>query len=473
MGATAARRRLARQMPENTTTHLPPRRLIEQVGSVEDLVSQAPEEEAWSEVIHKMDQVYADLVRSQVEVEEKNVNLENAQQFIRSILASMTDVLIVSDMQGIIERVNAALARIVGKDERQLIGHSLIALLDPESRNSVERFFEMVRSHEMVMDREVSLIAADGASVPLSVNCSPRHDSKGRLVGVVWIGRPIGELRRAYTELDTAHNNLRMAQEQLVLAEKMAALGRLVAGVAHELNNPISFVFGNMHALQRYGANLTRYLKALDDGLAEAELNTLRHELKIDKIAKDIAPLVEGTLEGAERVRDIVQELRRFSSTQDQHREVLDLPSIVRTAARWVLNTVPIRPVVDCNFQEPLSVVGHKGHIQQILVNLLQNAVDVMARLPAPRLEITCARAGDSVTTRVRDFGPGIPADVMPNIFEPFYTTKPIGEGTGLGLSISYRMAGDLGGTLNAENHPDGGAVFTLTLPAGSEDDAP
>jgi len=445
--------------------------LSDHVGPVDELVMQSLDEEAWIEVIQKMDSVYSDLIESQVDVEEKNAKLENAQKFIRSILSSMTDVLIVTDMKGIIQRVNTAMANIVGKSEKQMVGDSLLSYFEESSLAAVDAFFEMVHSQETILDSEISLIGENDVLVPLSVNCSTHYDNKGRLVGVVLIGRPIGELRRAYTELDDAHQNLHMAQEQLVLSEKMVALGRLVAGVAHELNNPISFVFGNMHALQRYGANITQYLQALDSDLSAQELKALRAQLKIDKIARDIAPLVDGTLEGAERVRDIVQDLRRFSSAQEQPREDVDLPTILRTATKWVSTTARVRPEVDFQLEEPLSVVAHKGHIHQIVVNLVQNSIDVMADSPSPRLEIGCRLEGDAVKAWVRDFGPGISDEDMPNIFEPFYTTKPIGQGTGLGLSVSYRMAEEQGGKLSAENHPDGGAIFTLTLPMEVKND--
>ena len=439
--------------------------LIDQVTSPEKLGLEPEGEEAWIEVIQKMDTVYSDLVASQVELEEKNSALEEAHHFIGSILSSMTDVLIVCGRNGNIRQVNAALEQLTGRSKASLIGQPLVSLFADDMAPMVAELSERLSTRHVISDCEISLLDAEGASAPLSVNCSSLHDAKGRVIGMVLIGRSIGELRRAYRELDEAHQSLRQAQQQLIFTEKMAALGRLVAGVAHELNNPISFVFGNMHALRRYGESITAYLSALDKGVSGEDAEQLKADLKIDKVIKDILPLVEGTLEGAERVSEIVQDLRRFSSKQSEPKQTFNLPPVLDTAAHWVIKSAKRKPEVTTDMPENMEVFGHKGHIHQIVVNLVQNALDVMEAQPIPRIEISCGRDANMAWIAIRDFGPGIADKDLPHIFEPFFTTKPIGDGTGLGLSISYNMAEEQGGTLTGGNHPDGGALFTLTLP--------
>jgi two-component system sensor histidine kinase HupT/HoxJ len=441
------------------------RRLIQQAGVASALDMNPVSEEAWIEVVQKMDAVYADLVHHQVELERKNAALEEAQQFIGSVLAAMTDVLIVCDRNGRIERANAALEHLTGRAEADLIGEPLASLFSDQSAPFIARFADKISGEEPIADREVSLIDRSGNPTPLAMNCSARYDHRGALLGFVLIGRPVGELRRAYKSLNVAHSELRQAQQQLVVSEKMAALGRLVAGVAHELNNPISFVFGNMHALKRYGERLTQYLQAIDRGESAEKLQTLRAKLKIDRVLADIAPLVDGTLEGAERVSDIVQDLRRFSSTQSEAPDAFDLPRVVRTAVSWVIKAARTKPAMSFDMPETLEIVGRKGPAHQIIVNLVQNAVDVMTDVEEAKLDIAVRTEEDSAVVVVRDNGPGIAADAMQRIFEPFFTTKKLGEGIGLGLYVSYGLAEELGGKLEVFNHPQGGAMFTLRLP--------
>ncbi len=438
--------------------------LIDRAGVTESLELTPSTESVWIEVIQKMDSVYADLVRSQVELEEKNSALEEAQQFIDSVLSAMTDVLIVCDTGGIIQQVNAALEKLTDRPAKDFLRRPLNVLFNSEDAAMLGQFPEKL-GHESLNDCEVSVLCADGSSAPLAMNCSSRYDRDGALLGMVLIGRPVGELRRAYDDLNRTLYELKQAQQQLVHSEKMASLGRLVAGVAHELNNPISFVFGNMHALKRYASRISEYLCEVDAQVDSAQLQQLRRELKIDRILNDMGPLVDGTLEGAERVSDIVQDLRRYSGVQKEAYSRFELPELIRKAVQWVLQASRVKLEVSYELPDTLEIESHKGQIHQILVNLVQNALDAMAQQSQPGLIVSCETAEDVVRIQVLDQGPGIAEKDRAQIFEPFFTSKPVGQGTGLGLYISYGLARDLGGDLSAENHPQGGALFTLSLP--------
>lgn len=431
----------------------------------QDEVQTAPNDDTWIEVIQQMDRVYAELLDSQVALEEKNEELENAQEFIASVMSAMTDLMIVCDTDGRILQVNNALEQLTGIPANELAGRALSDVLHGHNEDTQTEFQTHMAANHAFSDCEVLVRGASGALVPLSVNCSPRHDHRNRSVGMVLIGRPMGELQRAYRELDDALKNFENAQQHLISSEKMAALGRLVAGVAHELNNPISFVFGNMHALKSYGEKITRFLIATDHDLSHEEMHRLRQDLQIDRIAKDILPLVEGTLEGAERVSDIVQDLRRFSGNQKEPIEEFALLPLIKTAANWVLRGAKDAPEIKVNCAANLSVHTKKGHIHQILVNLVQNAIDALNGVDHPWVDISAHEADDQISILVSDNGTGISASNLGKIFEPFYTTKPVGKGTGLGLYVSYRMADEIGATLTVENKSDAGVCFTLRLP--------
>ncbi len=438
--------------------------LIDKIGMGEPLQLSETTENAWIEVIQKMDKVYADLVHYQVELEQKNAELEEAQQFIRSVLESMTEVLIVCDIQGRIVQVNQALEDFTGQPESELLKRPFNELFGLESQPMVEQFPEKLGS-DAIVDCEVNLLTHDGGTMPLAMNCSSRYDVKGRLMGMVLIGRPVGELRRAYEALNKAHVDLKQTQEQLVHSEKMASLGRLVAGVAHELNNPISVVFGNMHALKRYGARINEYFAEVAKHLDPELHQRLREAYRIDRIERDMGPLVEGTMEGAERISNIVMDLRRYSGIQKEKPEPFDLRQVVLTAIEWVVKAAREKPEVVQTLPESIEIKGRQGQVHQILINLLQNAIDVMEGQARPSLTISCDRDQENAWISVRDTGPGIADGDLKKLFDPFFTTKAVGKGTGLGLYISYGLARDMGGDLWASNHPEGGAIFTLLLP--------
>jgi two-component system sensor histidine kinase HupT/HoxJ len=302
--------------------------------------------------------------------------------------------------------------------------------------------------------------------MPVSLNCTPRINHQGVRVGMVITGRPLGELRRAYQALREAHEDLKRTQQQLLHSEKMASLGRLVAGVAHELNNPISFVLGNTHALQRYAQRLQTYLAAIHAHEPRENIDILRRDLRIDRLMEDLPPLIEGTVEGAERTRDIVDSLKRFSAIDRDEMQPFNLTQVIERAVHWVAKAAAAdRFKVEMQIPEGINVLGSSGQMQQVLMNLVQNACDATLEIAQPRLEIGARRVGDKVEVSLRDNGPGIDPNSLAHVFEPFFTTKSVGKGTGLGLAISYGIVERHGGTLTAANHPDGGALFTLTLP--------
>ncbi len=445
--------------------------LTSQVPDAQHL-NPAMSDDAWVEVVQRMDEIYADLVNSQVELEEKNAELEQAQQFIESVLSSMHDVLVVTDINGKIQRVNRTLENLIGKTSEALKGEPLSSLFPASSAPQIDEFPEKIRSGNLV-DCEVDMLNHDADSVPMAVTCKAHYDVKGRLLGSVLTGRPLDEIRRAYRQLKETHEALKATQQQLIQSEKMASLGRLIAGVAHELNNPISFVFGNMYVLQGYEKRMREYLDGVHNNISIEERNHLRKTLKIDHILGDIKPLLEGSLEGSERVKNIVEELRRFSTPKQNEVASFNLINLIHSAVHWVLHSARNKPKLITSMPEALNITANEGYIHQILMNLLQNALDALEAKDHKGdavLEITLIEAEESVDIVIRDNGSGISEENMLSVFDPFFTTKPVGKGTGLGLYISYGLATEqCNGSLLVENHADGGAVFTLSLPVGRD----
>lgn len=425
------------------------------------------DEAVWLDVIQKMDEVYTQLVADEVALEAKNAELEQTQQFLMSLLSSMSDVLIAIDGQGRVVETNAALCELVGREDEALRGRPLAALLADEASGArLRHVLDAVLPERASATVEVDLVDAQGQRVPVDLNCTPRRQADGRRAGHVLVGRPLGEIKRAYLALREAHEALKRTQQQLLHSEKMASLGRLVAGVAHELNNPISFVLGNVHALQKYGERLARYLDAIHDGSDRDAQAALRKSLRIDALLADLPSLLQGMQEGAQRTADIVAGLKRFSAVDREERAPVDLRSVVERAIHWVRKGTA--PGFRIDWQPPGEAVvvhGSAGQLLQVMMNLIQNAVDATAGRSDGRLSIGLQCADGLATLRFEDNGPGIAPEVIGKVFDPFFTTKPVGQGTGLGLSISYGIVERHGGRLEAANAPQGGAVFGVSLP--------
>ena len=427
-------------------------------------------DDAWMNVIQKMDEVYAQLLTDEVALEQKNAQLEASQQLVYSLLSSMSDVLVATDAQGLIEQTNPALCELVGCTDETLMTKPMHQLL--HDRQGADMLMGMMqRTHQLRHGETVELMLRDhtGQPVPVDFTVTPRLDGRRHCVGYVFVGRPTAEIKRAYQQLHEAHEALKRTQQQLLHAEKMSSLGRLVAGVAHELNNPISFVLGNLYSLQRYTERLRTYLQQVHQLPLPQAAVELRRTLRIDRALEDLPSLMEGMQEGAQRTADIVNGLKRFSAMDREDIGRVDLNAVVERAIRWVkIGTAPDFHI-EWHHQNACFVNGHAGQLLQVMMNLIQNAFDAAASASTgtklPELCITLTQTQGQAQLQFDDNGPGIAAAHMQHLFEPFFTTKSVGKGTGLGLSISYGIVQQHHGTLVAENLSQGGARFTLTLP--------
>ncbi len=267
--------------------------------------------------------------------------------------------------------------------------------------------------------------------------------------------------------VDCQHYPERLLKTAAALShhERLASLGAVIAGVAHEMSSPAGYVLGNVGVLERYAERLLGFLASLDGKLPADELAALERKHGIERIAADLGSLIEGTLEGAERIHNHVLNLSRYATPQRDVPREYDLAQTIRTAVAWVSQTSGDAVPVDYRMPAELPVSGHSNAVHQILINLVQNAVDAVVDVTDARLEVVAGFDRDAVSVEVRDNGPGLGDGDPERLFEPFVTSKPAGKGTGLGLSISHSLAEQEGGRLVAANGADRGAVFTLSLP--------
>jgi signal transduction histidine kinase len=275
------------------------------------------------------------------------------------------------------------------------------------------------------------------------------------------------QLRTTNEELRSAYRDLQATQLQLVQREKMASVGQLVAGVAHELNNPIGFISSNVATLADFVQRLRSMLESYQDApLSEtdhARVEARRRELKIDYALKYLDPMISGIREGAERTRKIVGDLRVFTRTSDDVWQPVDLHEELDSSLTLLTHLLRDRISVVRKYGSLGPVECIRSEIDQVFLNVLANAAQAM---PGPgTITIETRREGPMAVIEVADTGPGIPPEALSRIFDPFFTTKPVGEGTGLGLSISYEIIRKHGGEIRAQSLPAGGALFTLRLP--------
>jgi two-component system, NtrC family, sensor kinase len=276
------------------------------------------------------------------------------------------------------------------------------------------------------------------------------------------------DLERRNGELHETNARLERLQAQIVQSEKMASLGQLAAGIAHELNNPSGFIYGNMQMLGECVLGLERLLSFYEGVRLSPEegaaLRALKAEVDYEHTLNDLHSIIGDCREGAERIRDVVQNLRTFSRLDEAEFKKVDihdgLESTLRLLSRFFISgTVTLRreygrlPPVDC----------YAGQLNQVWMNLLANAAHAVKC--GGVVSVSTESRGDSVIVRVRDTGCGIAPENLPRIFDPFFTTKPVGEGTGLGLSVTYGIIERHGGAIEVESRLGEGTVFTVTIP--------
>lgn len=423
-------------------------------------------DQTWVDVLRAMDRTYAELVDYQEQLESRNAELTNLRHFLSSIMVSISDYLVVADKHGTIADASASFCTLVGIEVADLVGRPFRDFVAEADTGGLSAAMAETVALRRTHTQNADLVTPDGLE-PVEFSIAPQLDRRRKSTGVVLTGRPLGALTRAYAELERSHEALKQTQGQLVRNEKMASLGRLLAGVAHELNNPISFVYANTHTLEKYLSQFETYFERVQAGASREELVALREALKLDRNLRNLAQVVQGARDGAERVRDIVEDLRRLSADGAGEMTDFDLLETARVAVNWIERGAKSDLRINYEGESPCLVRGRPGHIQQVLMNLVQNAVDAMEGMVDPALRLDLRYEGARAVLEICDTGPGIPAAEVPSIFDPFYTTKEVGKGTGLGLSISHKIVEEHGGTLELVERAGPGACFRLCLPRG------
>jgi len=269
-------------------------------------------------------------------------------------------------------------------------------------------------------------------------------------------------------ELANSKTELERLQAQLVHTEKMASLGQLSAGIAHELNNPAGFIYGNVDILRDYVVDLERILRAYDEmdlpPEAASLVTALKAEVNYEKLLSDLGSIVADCREGAQRICDVVKNLRLFSRLDEAELKKIDIHEGIDSTLRLLSRYYSAGRIVLRRDYADLPLVNcYAGQLSQVWMNLLGNAAQAVGE--GGEVSISTKVEGDWISVAISDTGAGIDEAYLPRIFDPFFTTKPVGEGTGLGLSISYGIIERHGGAITVMSEVGSGTTFTVRIP--------
>jgi signal transduction histidine kinase len=280
------------------------------------------------------------------------------------------------------------------------------------------------------------------------------------------------ELENSHEALKRAYVDLQNAQDQLIQTEKMASLGQLVAGIAHEIKNPLNFIYGNTGFLSDY----TQKLQDLVDSLEKIpsispedrqHIQRLKEAIHYKFIQEDLKVLIGNFTEGARRINTIVSDLRTFSRMDTDTLSEVDLHASLEMSLNLLRNQYKNRIEIHKEYGDIPKIQGYSGKLNQVFMNLLANAFHAVQG--KGEVWIRTRRNEEAVEVEIEDSGVGIPKEYLKRIFEPFFTTKPVGQGTGLGLSISYGIIEQHQGKIHVTSVPQKGSCFVVTLPIFQE----
>jgi PAS domain S-box-containing protein len=387
----------------------------------------------------------------------------------------------------------------LGYAREELIGQKYWHLVDEATlkmlQEAVHRSYAI---NERVNLLDMEAIKKDGTKLIYETSMSVIRDAEGTPIGFRGISRDVtkrrqmeaalktnqeelirknkeiyesrGNVQLTLKKLEDAYEELKTSQSKILRQEKMASIGQLAAGVAHEINNPLAFISSNLGTLDKYISRLVDFIqtqseviKSLKDADAVKKLKKKRKELKLDYVIDDIKGLITESLEGSERVQKIVRELNCFSRMDEEEYRDADINECIESALNIVWNELKYKSTLKKDYGNLSLLKCYPRQIEQIFVNLLINAIQAIEE--QGEIKIKTWEEDGSIWIAISDTGRGIPQESLSKIFEPFFTTKDVGKGTGLGLSITYEIIQRHKGDITVKSEVGKGTTFTIKIP--------
>ena len=396
----------------------------------------------------------------------------NLKFYGENIIQNMNSALVVVERRGAITSANPTAEAILRCAAGELLGQPIGRWFDTGSEES-HLIARTLDEGARFKGAEALVRRTDGSVAPIGLSCSPLLDADGKTLGAVVIFQDLSEIRQL--------------QRQVLQSEKMASIGQLAAGIAHEINNPMGFIHANLAQMSEYLADLRRVWdgvgvlqKAVQDGrldavrLASDELNLLSEELDVDFVLSDFAKALLESKEGSERIRNIVRDLRDFSHPDKGELVLADVNECIDSTASIVWTMMKHSVVLEKHLSDLPNVRCYPMQLKQVFMNLLVNAYQAIQEQIGEtggrgEIHITTRPLRGGVAVSVRDTGVGIPPENLDRIFDPFFTSKEVGSGIGLGLSNSYTIIERHGGSIRVDSQPGEGSTFEVWLPLGDD----
>ncbi len=394
------------------------------------------------------------------ELSELFAQVESGRREWEDTMDSLSEMVLICDQWGVIRRCNRAVCTFAMLSYEQIVGVECLELF---SRIGMEISGYDGKSGHLVYDngqRHFELLSN-----------TLKQIGSDEIRGVVVTIHETSELLKVNEELQKAYAELQQTQAQVYQQEKMASIGQLAAGVAHEINNPMGFISSNLSTMGKYMDKIKVFetavieaLHGLGDSEAVATLTELRRKLKIDFVLEDTGNLLAESLDGAERVRRIVQDLKSFSHVDDTQCKPFNINDCLETTLNMLRNEIKYVAEVERDYDDNLPLLNcYPQQLNQVFMNILANAAHAIEGHGVISVQTRCQ--GNCIAIKLSDNGKGIAPENLSRIFEPFFTTKEVGKGTGLGLSISYDIIKKHGGEMNVESELGRGTTFTVKLP--------
>jgi len=381
----------------------------------------------------------ADLQRENKKRRQTETALRESEEKYRGLVETLNDIVYATDLDGNITYISQSATKLAGYRAEELLGKNFLDYVHPHHKQFVRERFRNGIQTRRIFATEAEFIKKDGSTIFLEINGGPLLDANNSLIGRIGSARDITQRRDAE----------RYRQELEVKAlnqAKMAALGEIATGIAHEINQPLS------------------YIKVI----YESTLN----DFELDQVDKDElkADFTEA-LRQVRRITHIINHLRTFGHSNNKSFENVSLPKVMDSTMILMgpkINNTNIALQQEIAPDLPL-VFGNAINLEQVFINLIQNSLNAMEGKKGGEINIRMLPAGDRIVIHYSDNGPGVPDEIQDRIFEPFFTTSEVGKGTGLGLAIIFGIIEEHKGTIDFVSKPGHGVTFTITLPAVKE----